>query len=239
MNPNTLVAVSAYAGDLHQVEANLPFYLHHRCPVMILSPSDAPITHVSRAGVHCRWEGKAGWIGPHTLERQRRFLEILLGTPQEFFLFNDADSICLSAKIPEYLYAEPNVIWSNEVHDTNPGPSHLPKLALQPPYFLSRTAIRAMLIAAADPPVSYYAGVGPHERLPVPTDCIDHWMLQVAHGSGFEHKNFRDGASWETSSEGGLNAMAARVRAGAVMIHQVKSPAVLNRITKEYWAQQR
>ena len=49
MNDNTLVAVSAYAGDLNQVQNNMPLYRHHQCPVVILSPSDAPITAVAGA----------------------------------------------------------------------------------------------------------------------------------------------------------------------------------------------
>jgi hypothetical protein len=232
-NPNTLVAVSAYAGDLHQVENNLPFYLHHGCPVIILSPSDAPITKVSARNVHCRWEGRAGWIGAHTLERQRRFLEILLATPQEHFLFRDADSICFSPKLPGYLY-EQDILWSNEVVDTNPGPSKLPKLALQPPYFFSRTVLRALLAAAVNPPTSYYGGVTEYDGCPIPTECIDHWMLQVACGSGLPHRNFLDGASWETTSPGGLNEMARVVRGGRNFIHQVKSKLVLNRLAAEY-----
>ena len=233
MNDNTLIAVSAYAGDLSQVETNLPVYLHHGCPVMVLSPSDAPITSISDSSVHCRWEGKAGWIGPHTLERQRRFLEILLATPQEFFLFHDADSVCLSPEIPRYLYAEPNTIWSNIVQDTNPGPSHLPKLALQPPYFLSRNSIRGLLTAAMNPPASYYGETTEFGGCPIPTACIDHWMLQVACGSGMSFKSFPDGASWETTSELGLNEMSRAVRGGKVFIHQVKTKLVLDRLLVE------
>jgi len=233
-NDNTLIAVSAYAGDLHQVETNLPVYTHHKCPVLILSPSDAPITKVSNPRIHCKWDGLAGWIGPHTLERHLRYLKILLSTPQEYFLFHDADSVCLSARIPKYLYAEPDTIWSNIVTDTNPGPSYLPKLALQPPYFLSRKSIHALLAAANDPPVSYYAGVSEHDGCPIPTNCIDHFMLQLAVGSGLPFKSFPDGASWETSSEVGLNEMARRARSGVVMIHQVKSEKVLRRLYAEH-----
>ena len=236
-NPDTLVAVSAYAGDKHQVENNLPLYLHHGCPVLILSPDDAPITSISDARVHCQWFGKAGWIGKHTLERHLLFLRALLTFPHKHFLFHDADSICLSPQIPKYLYDEPDTIWSNEVLDTNPGPSLLPKLALQPPYFLSRRNIAAQLDATRNLPTSYYGEVGPSEggKLPVPTECIDHFVLQLAHGTAFPHRSYPDGASFETASLHGLETMAGLVRDhGRIFLHSVKTKAVLDRLRVEH-----
>lgn len=234
MNENTLVAVSAYAGDQHQVETNLPVYLHHECPVLILSPEDAPITDVKDPRVCFRQAGKKGWIGTHTLERHLLFLKILLEYPQEFFLFNDADSICISPEIPKYLYAYPEIVWSNEVWDTNPAPSFLPKIALQPPYFLSRKNIEGMIACAGSLPISYYTEPESPKGwpLPFPTECIDHYMLQLACGYG-QHSTYRDGASFETASEIGLNEMARRVRTGTVMIHQVKTKLVLDRLLRE------
>lgn len=240
MNPDTLVAVSAYAGDKHQVEHNLKVYLHHECPVLILSPEDAPITEVSDTSVICRSVGLKGWIGPQTLERQRKFLELLLEFPYGHFLFNDADSMCLSPEIPKYLYESPDTIWSNEVIDTNPAPSFLPKIALQPPYFLSRKSIQGMLSCVNNLPISYYGEPQSPDGwpLPFPTECIDHWMLQVAHGSGFPHMNFFNGASFETRNEHGLTIMSDLVRGhGRVLVHSVKSAGILNRLLadREIW----
>jgi len=236
MNPDTLVAVSAYAGDKHQVENNLPLLLHHGCPVVVLSPSDAPITAVNEPTVHCIWEGLKGWIGPQTLERHVIFLRTLLRFPQQFFLFHDADSINLSPRIPDYLYQEPGTFWSNIVQDTNPGPSLLPKVAMQPPYFLSRQVIEAQLSVVGNLPTSYYGTpVNPDGwPMPFPTECIDHFVLQLAHGSGLPYKTFPDGASFETASPQGLKAMAAQVRSGKILVHSVKTKAVLDRLRVEH-----
>lgn len=238
MNPDTLVVISAYAGDLNQVEANMPVYLHHERPVVVLSPVDAPITRVvSAPQVVCMSDGLKGWIGPQTLERQRKFFEMMLKFPHQHFLLNDADSFCLSPEIPAYLYKEPDTIWSNEVLDTNPSPSLLPKLALQPPYFLSRRTLEGMIKASSNLPTSYHLESKSPEGwpLPFPTECIDHWMLQVAHGSGYPHKNFQNGASFETKSPHAFAEMQNVVRNyGRVMIHSVKTPEVLHQLMKDH-----
>lgn len=232
MNPDTLVVVSAYAGDVHQVQHNLPVYLHHSCPVVIMSPMDAPITKMP--GCTCLMDGLKGWTGPQTLERHRKFLKLMLKFPYGHFLFHDSDSVCLSPEIPKYCYESPDTIWSNEVTDTNPAPSLLPKLALQPPYFLSRKSITAML--ACEIPTSYHTRANPTDwPLPFPTECIDHYMLQLACGSGLPHLSFFTGASFETASERGLAEMSKLVRHhGRVMLHSVKTASVLKQLLEDY-----
>lgn len=233
-NPDTLVVVSAYAGDAHQIEQNLGHYLHHECPVVLMTPTDAPIKACSDKRIVCLNEGLKGWIGPQTLERHRLFLELMLKFPQEHFLFNDSDSLCLDPQLPAYLYDWPDTIWSNEVLDTNPGPSMLPKLALQPPYFLSRKSIKALLEAAKNPPMSYYGEARSPEGwpMPFPTECIDHYMLQLTCGSGLPHHSFFHGASFETASPHGLATMVELVRNhGRTLIHSVKTPGALHQLT--------
>lgn len=234
-NPDTLVAISAYAGDRIQVENNMPYYAHHGCQVVLFTPEDAPIENGIHPGVVYFITGKKGWTGPQTLERQRKFLAALLKFPQNYFLFNDSDSVCLSPRLPDYLYATPDVIWSNEVLDTNPAPSHLPKLALQPPYFFSRKAVEGLLKAVDNLPVSYYQGVAGFEGLPVPTECIDHYMLQLACGSGYVHHNFFTGASFETESAHGEETMVDLVRNhGRVLVHSIKRKPVLDRLAQAH-----
>jgi hypothetical protein len=231
MNANTGVFVSAYAGDKHQVESNLSAFMHHECPVIILSPANAPITEVSDSRVHCQWMGEAGWAGPHTLVRHRLFLEAMLKFDFQWYLMNDADSICLSPELPAYLY-EGRLAWSNEVRDLNAGTSHIEKIAVQPPYFFHRDVLVGLIKAAENPPVSYY---GELTGDPIPTGCIDHYHWQLTVGSGFPHFNFHTGASWETTSEFGLDQMARAVNyLGKVLIHQVKSRYVLERLLLEY-----
>jgi hypothetical protein len=240
-NPlDTLVVVCAYAGDAQQVVNNMPCYVHHGCPVSVMSPTDAPIgpgmLGTRNAAVTCCHIGLKGWIGPQTLERQRLMLEAALSYPQQYFLFHDADSVCLSPKIPRYLYDNPDMVWSNEVLDTNPGESLLPKIALQPPYFFSRKVIEGMLKTADHLPTSYVRGRSPEGwPLPHPTQCIDHYMLQLACGSGFPHFNFHTGASFETTTQHGLDTMAELVRVhGRVLVHQVKTAEVLKRLLQEH-----
>lgn len=235
MNDRTLVAVSAYAGDLGQIETNLPSYLHHGRPVVVLSPVNAPIERVSHASVFCKQAGLGGWIGLHTLERQRLFLELMLRKfGDSWFLLHDADSLCLTARIPAYLYLEQDTFWSNEVLDTNPGESRLPKLAFQPPYFFSRFVLEQMIAFAKRPAVSY-SDPATFGQLPAPTVCIDHWMLQVIYAAGLKHRNFLNGASFETTSPEGLNEMVNLVQEhGTVLIHQVKTHAVYHRLVEAH-----
>jgi hypothetical protein len=238
MNPRTLVCVSAYAGDEEQVRNNMPVYIHHKCPVVIFSPSDAPIYEM--LGATCLIGGLKGWTGPQTLRRHVRFLELMLAFPFDHYLFNDSDSFCLSPEFPRYLYDDPNSAWSNEVTDTNPGPSRLPKIAMQPPYFFSRAVLEGLLKADKNPPTSYYGDVGPSAGglLPVPTECIDHYHMQLVMGSGFGHKTFFHGASFETGTPNGLNTMSELVRNhGRVLVHSVKTKPILDRLRadrKEY-----
>lgn len=230
MNENVLVAVSCYAGDKQQVENNLSCYLHHGRPVWLMSPADSPVTGI--AGVESYCAGKRGWIGPHTLERQRKFLEKLSQSSYKYFLFNDADSVCLSPRLPDYLFKHTDTFFSNEVTDTNPGPSQLPKIALQPPYFFSHAVVRALLRVASTPALSY-THVTAHGELPIPTDCIDHFLLQLVYAAGMRHESFPDGASWETASEVGLTQMKIHVgQLGKIFVHSIKTKQVLDTLMK-------
>lgn len=236
MNEDTLIAVCGYRGDKHQVQNNLPLYLHHGCPVVVLSPSDAPITFLSDPKVHCQWFGRKGWIGAHTLERQRLYFEAMLKFPQKYFLMHDADSIMLSPKIPDYLYRS-DVWWSNEVLDTNPGPSYLPKLAFQPPYFFSRVVLERMYAASHRPAPSYYGPpINPDGwPMPYPTECLDHWFLQVVYAAGVAHRTFPDGASFETASPHGLAVMSGLVRQhGKTLLHSVKTKRALDTLRRDH-----
>lgn len=234
LNLDTLVVVCGYAGDAHQIEAFLPWYVWHQCPVVIMSPEDASITTSKQPGVVFRSAGQKGWIGRHTLERQRLYFKMMLEYPFGHFLIHDADSICLSAELPKYLYESPDTFWSNEAVDTNPGPSYLPKLALQPPYFTSRKVIEKLIVAKeAD---SYYGDYGPmpEQKLPVPTNCIDHFLLQLTHGAGVPHLSFPDGASFETASEHGLRIMGDLVRQhGKIFLHSIKTEMALRHVLHE------
>lgn len=233
---DTLVVVHAYAGDAALVEAFLPQYRHHDCDVLVLSPEDAPVVI---EGVECRSAGKRGYYGQDSLDRQREHLRILLEYPHRWFLLNDSDSMCLSPQIPAYLYESGDVVWSNEVREYRPHASPYPKIALQPPYFLTRGAIERML------------AVGPIEAHPI-TPFVDWMMLALVCEAGLEHRSYPDGRSFpawrhthipETKELGhdythvqesrgidGAKRMSQQVLRGAVMVHSIKHPPVRDQL---------
>jgi hypothetical protein len=111
---------------------------------------------------------------------------------------------------------------------------------MQPPYFLSRNTIEGMLKCADNPPMSYTEKSPEGWTMPTPTDCIDHYMLQIACGSGYPHFNFHTGASFETQSALGLEQMSIHVRQrGVVMVHSVKTFSVLHHLVSEHAAWKR
>lgn len=219
MNPSTRVAVCCYAGDHPQVSAALELYLHHECPVVIMSPVDAKVETIGD-GIESRFGGKRAYVGQDSLDRQREHMKALLEYPENFFLIHDSDSVCLSPQIPEYLYAE-DVLWSNLVVDNIPGREHgyyvggFPRLAFQPPYFVSRKVLERLVASVAG------GNLVANPTLPF----IDHYMVQLAVHAGVPWKNFRDGITGPISSD--HNSFVAAwnaVQRGAVMIHSVKAP---------------
>ena len=194
MNKDTRVAVCCYDGDAHQAIHNLGLYLHHECPLVFLSPADRPVV-VNYPGVESRSGGKAAYTGIDSLTRQRRHLEILLEFPETHFMIHDADSFCLDAKFPDYLYAEPDVVWSNQVNDDIPQhqstfPKGWPHVAFQPPYFLSRRTIEAML-ATADQVVPSL------NMMPF----IDYYMVQLTMVAGLPWQRFQNCISCPISGD--------------------------------------
>lgn len=229
MNENTLVSVHGYAGDSHQIRNGLPFYEHHRAPVVIFSPDDSRIT---KMGPHiCVFGGKRAYTGPLSLERQMIHLKMLLEYPFDFFLMNDSDSFCLSPEIPKYLYDEPEVLWSNEVSDMmhQRKPEYTwPRLAFQPPYFASRKVLERLI------------EIAPTVECEPQTPFIDWCMMAWAIASECPHKNFRDGASYPTFNyPPGQDVMRRVVRnEGKIMVHSIKDARTLHALAQDHiaWA---
>jgi hypothetical protein len=228
MNHNTRIAICCYNGDQHQVIKALDNYLQHGCPVVVLSPGDAP-AEIRYPGIENRFAGKRAYIGQESLDRQREHLKLLLTFPEQFFLVHDADSVCLSANISGYLYEEPDVLWSNLVIDTIPEhvvayPPGFPNVAFQPPYFLSRKTIEALLATAE--------GIQANPVMPF----IDHYMVQLAVKAGWPYKGFPDGASCSTdpSLPCGIEILGKLVREqGFVFMHSIKRREVLDQLLRD------
>lgn len=225
-NPSTLVSVHCYAGDQSQVENAMPYYLHHGCPVVVLSPVDSPIKQVAAAPtVICRQGGSRAYVGELSLTRQLEHMRMLLEYPFEYFLMNDSDSVCLSPQIPRYVYNEPEVLWSNEVSDMMHNrllSYRLPRLAFQPPYFISRRNIEKILKFAK------------RVKTDRTTPFIDWVMMAWAVTAGIPHKNFLTGASCPTRGHPpGYDLMCELVRKhGRVMVHSIKDQDVLLRLVE-------
>ena len=218
MNPNTRVSVHGYSGDMQQVVGAMPIYLHHECPLTVLSPEDAKI---EIPDVDCRFAGKRAYTGQDSLDRQWLQMKMLLEYPEEHFLIHDSDSVCLIPEIPQYLYQE-DVLWSNLVNDNMPGRERgyymngFPRLAFQPPYFMSRRVLERLMAPLAD------ANLPMNPTLPF----IDHYMVQIAVHARVPWKNFKDGITGPISSDKHSFEQAWRAvqRKGVVMVHSVKSP---------------
>ena len=180
MNDQTLISVHCYAGDADLVRRALPTHMAHGRPVVVMSPVDSSVT-VYGIGVSCVSSGKRAYIGADSWTRQHEHMKLLLSYPAEYFLLNDADSFCVSARIPDRLYDEAEgTLWSNEVTEPRPHASPYPKIAAQPPYFLTRDSIQRMLNASPRVPVH-----------PI-TPYIDFAMLAWACEAGLKHRAFTE-----------------------------------------------
>ncbi len=224
LNPDTLVAVCGYSGDASQVKALLPYILHHQCPVLILSPEDAPITPAAlglrgHPQLLFREAGKRAYIGPDSLERQKQHMRVMLEHPFKHILMHDSDSLCLSPKLPRYLYDE-DVFWSNEASDhmhTMPEGYAFPRYAAQPPYFCSRRSLQAHYEACA--------------RLPfddMKLQFIDHYLMRLSAEAKEPHKTFPNGVSCPTRDHPpGVAHMLDRIAHGGIMLHAIKTREVI------------
>jgi len=232
---SVLVVVHGYSGDQRQIEELMPMYEHHGYPVVIASPADSPITKV---GPHiCITAGKKCYIGQDSWDRQHLQLKSLLQFPQDWFLLNDSDSFVLTPELPDYLFRDDNIVWSNEVDDfRKPGESWqgnppwpkdyhkgYPLIAMQPPYFLSRKALQKIVDASA--------GL---QACPI-CPFIDWWWIPASYKAGVKHRRFTGCASCETVTPMGLAVMSQCIRERqATFIHSVKSGSVMQQLKAIY-----
>jgi len=167
----------------------------------------------------CRLAGKRQYVGQLSLDRQFAQMRMMLDYPSQYFLANDSDSVCVSPKIPEYLYQEPDALWSNEVSDLmhqRKSDYKWPRQAFQPPYFFSRDILEKLVATEGT------------FQTDMQTPFIDWVMMAICHAGKIPHRNFRDGVSCPTSDYNSRRHMCDRIsNHGAVMLHSIKSPAAL------------
>lgn len=221
---STLVVVHCYAGDADQVRSMLPVWTQHGHPVLVLSPEDAPV-EIDHPLVTNASAGLRGWKGPQTISRQLAHWKLAVEHGSDWLLLHDSDSVTLSEQVPEYLYRDAGIFWSNvlcheEVHQDDDRPN------FNPPYFCSREQLERLIAAAEqlnaeDPFIdSYGFDIG---------QAIDgfytHLILNV-----LKHErwgNFPDGATTWPPQHADLERDARR---GATMIHGVKTAEQLMRL---------
>lgn len=235
MNESVLIAVHCYAGDRQQVVELLPVMEHHQVPIVIISPVDSQVHGI---GPHiCRAAGLRAYTGQKSWDRQYLQLKLLLEYPQKWFLLNDADSFVMTPELPAYLFEDDMTVFSNEVDDfRKPGESWqglppwpldyhkgFPLIAMQPPYFLSRRALEAI--------VQHSEGL---QACPI-TPFIDWFWVPACYAAGIKHRRFLTGASCETNTANGIAVMSQCVsERGATFIHAVKSGDVMRRLVELY-----
>ena len=225
MNKDMLVVVHCYAGDQALVEATLPLYLHHGCPVLILSPEDSPV-RIANPEVVCQTAGKAGWKGPHTTERQVAHWKIAAALPARYYLLHDSDSVCLTPELPAYLREPGTDLWCNVLcheveHETTDEPNFVP------PYFVSRSVLLRMIERADALIVNDDGAEWAHDG----RNAIDGLYVTVAKHLGLIVHTFPDGATTWPPSTQNLGRDVAR---GARFVHGFKDRWTLDHLLKVY-----
>ncbi len=233
MHPFTLVSVHGYAGDLHQIRWLLPYYLHHRTHVVICAPEDSPITPAqlsNRPEIRYINAGRRAYVGQLSLDRQAIHLQKLLEAgPYQWFLMNDSDSVCLSPRLPDYLFSDPGKVWSNIVSDEcHPRAANypFPRLAFQPPYFMSRHCVEQLVAIAPKVPADV-DGIEPR------TPFLDWAMMSWSVRAGLRYQSFPDGVSCPSNHENkaSCDAMSNAVQnEGKIFIHSVKRREMILRL---------
>jgi hypothetical protein len=227
MNEDTRIVVFCYDGDRDLVEQHLPVHLSHRCPVAIMSPFDSPV-FIQSPGVDCRNAGKRAYIGQDSINRHRAHLEMCLEYSENYFLLHDADSLCLSPEIPGQLYrgADDGIVWANEVVEFRPHQTPYPKIAMQPPYFLTRKTLLKLLAA----PIVPTHPITPYLDWFWTANC---WSAGVDHApfSAIMHPSkaapFVTGTPWEILSYSIRHS-------GNVMMHPIKTREQFDIVCRAY-----
>lgn len=228
----TLLSVHCYSGDANQVRLLMDLYEHHKIPIVVISPVDAPML---KAGKHiCRQAGLREYYGQKSWDRQVAQMKVLLEYPEfTYYLMHDSDSICLDPILPDYLFENDNVIYSNLVDDfRRPGESWngLPPWpdtyhagfvlkASQPPYFCSRKVLEKLVAV-------------PRQEICPITPFIDWQMIVLPTLAGVEMLPFRNCASCETETSHGRAVMSECVtKRGATFIHAIKTKKAKDMVT--------
>lgn len=234
MNPDTLVAVSCYSGDTFRITNALEHGLltQHECPIVLLSPADAPGIVQPFLSRSC---GVRGTQGQDSLDRWDGYFRMLLEFPQNHFVIFDSDSYCLTPEFPKRWYDDPNIFWSFHHPEGRPHASPYPKVAFQSPLFINRANLERML--AVD-----RRKVRAHPITPFQ----DWYLVALACEAGITCQHNFDGVSFPGWNGGGENSnvggfvsdssyrggdrMVEEVWDGKILLHSVRHKDMLQRV---------
>jgi hypothetical protein len=239
MNPSTRIIISAYNNDQHQLEILNTAHERHECPITIMSPEDAPITHC--CGHEIRHAGVKQYFGQESINRQVLQMEKALEFPEKWFLFHDSDSVILKPEFPAHWYTEPISVWSNEIGDPRvpgePNPDGFlkhdfpmipvdyhegyPKIAMHPPWFMHRSIVEK------------FVELGPLPADPI-SPFIDWYYVLACKSVGVEHRNMEGSVSRPTANQEEIDQMVEYVKSGHTILHSVKTESAFQQLMAAY-----
>jgi hypothetical protein len=208
---NAICCVMAH-GDLGAqlaFDRHLPFWRNHGCQIYVVSPTNSPV----RTGLHQIPVGPRQHHGSAANARMRRVLFTLLDMPAEWYIIHEYDSLCLM-EVPGLVWERP-VLWANVF--PNDDPSFEGKIFFHPPLIMPRATLRAICSASAN------------VRDAAEHGFWDRWLGLVCERAGIPFEGYGpNGYSQNTIANHHLPEAIKAVRAGARMIHGIKSPSVLD-----------
>lgn len=214
-NPGVRVVVCGYSGDSQQIVDGLPFYLHHGRPVSVFSPSRSPVPIIAGVDNAVAEGHDRGQSGAAAQARHLEYLRMALRYPDKFFLMHEADSFCITPKIPEY---DPEVFWGNKIIDP------WGHLSPQAPWFFHRDVAQKLIDAA------------PNVTFDPARVWVDHYLQQLADEAKVEVRRFPDGCCCPMTEGEGKRIGIVHARSGHRMMHSVKDAGVVAMLKREFRA---
>ena len=228
-NQSTGVFIQGYSGDAEMIRGALPLMEHHKVPVVVLSPEDAPILEMG--GHKCLVGGKNGWGQREAIDRQIAHFRLALEMGFDFYLFHESDSFVLEPELPQYLYDRKDEVFSNEVRDPRGwmpefGKEYhkpLPSIAMQNPYFMSKESLRKII------------EVSPQVEIDPITPLSDWSIVQYCWQANIKTARFHSCCSCDTREPFWRRFMECSVAIeGASFIHGVKSDEIRDYLLRIY-----
>src|SRR5512138_3800464 len=179
---NLLIPVQGMGRYNEMANMNRKFWYHHWAPIVTLSPTDEPMQVPGIVNVSL---GREGHTGRASIERWRLMLEWCAEQPFDYFLMHETDSICLTNELPDYLFDNPDTLFSNEMPENAQPP--IQGFYCLAPWFFSRKLIKEIVHYI---PKLIFTGPANGDR----------WLGQILEQGGFKHAPFRNGIGCGTLS---------------------------------------